>query len=103
MGGINGMAKYQHHFGLSSAGVGTLIVFGLYTVNLLYPDRRFNKLCVYSGSVCGTTPAAYLQDRFGRRFSILFFPAMHLWLLSVLPHSNIYEQPSLGIIIIATT
>jgi len=68
MGGINGMAKYQHHFGLSSAGVGTLIVFGLYTVNLLYPDRRFNKLCVYSGSVCGTTPAAYLPDRFGRRF-----------------------------------
>ncbi|RDB18019.1 Lactose permease [Hypsizygus marmoreus] len=56
MGGINSMAQYQHYFGLKGVGAKTSIVFGIFTI----------------GSICGTIPASYLPDRFGRRFSMFF-------------------------------
>ncbi|KAL0578632.1 hypothetical protein V5O48_003375 [Marasmius crinis-equi] len=56
MGGINGMWQYQQFFGMTGVGSKTSIVFGIYTI----------------GSLCGTIPAAYLPDRFGRRFSMFF-------------------------------
>ncbi|KAF9267447.1 general substrate transporter [Marasmius fiardii PR-910] len=54
MGGINGMWQYQQYFGMTGVGSKTSIVFGIYTI----------------GSLTGTIPAAYLPDRFGRRFSM---------------------------------
>jgi len=56
MGGINSMKQYQTYFGMTGVGSKTSIVFGIFTV----------------GSICGTIPAAYLPDRFGRRFSMFF-------------------------------
>ncbi|KAF8807122.1 general substrate transporter [Phlegmacium glaucopus] len=56
MGGINSMKQYQQYFGLTGVGKSTSIVFGIFTV----------------GSICGTVPASYLPDRFGRRFSMFF-------------------------------
>ncbi|KAF8957290.1 general substrate transporter [Flammula alnicola] len=56
MGGINSMVQYQQYFGMSGVGSKTSIVFGIYTV----------------GSICGTIPASYFPDRFGRRFSMFF-------------------------------
>ncbi|KAF8194163.1 general substrate transporter [Pholiota molesta] len=56
MGGINSMAQYQRYFGMTGVGSKTSIVFGIYTV----------------GSICGTIPASYFPDRFGRRFSMWF-------------------------------
>ncbi|KAG7088451.1 hypothetical protein E1B28_012442 [Marasmius oreades] len=56
MGGINGMWQYQQYFGMTGVGSKTSIVFGIYTI----------------GSLTGTIPAAYLPDRFGRRFSMFF-------------------------------
>ncbi|KAK7056820.1 hypothetical protein VNI00_002537 [Paramarasmius palmivorus] len=56
MGGVNGMLQFQQYFGMTGAGAKTSIVFGIYTI----------------GSLCGTLPAAYLPDRFGRRFSMFF-------------------------------
>ncbi|KDR77321.1 hypothetical protein GALMADRAFT_279081 [Galerina marginata CBS 339.88] len=56
MGGINSMKQFQDYFGMSGVGGETSIVFGIYTV----------------GSICGTTPASYLPDRSGRRFSMFF-------------------------------
>ncbi|KDQ11493.1 hypothetical protein BOTBODRAFT_147205 [Botryobasidium botryosum FD-172 SS1] len=56
MGGINSMVQYQQYFGLASAGAKTGIIFGIFTV----------------GSLCGALPAAYLPDKFGRRFSMFF-------------------------------
>ncbi|KIJ54593.1 hypothetical protein M422DRAFT_24530 [Sphaerobolus stellatus SS14] len=54
MSGINAMAQYQKYFGLMSTGKSTSIVFGIYTI----------------GSLTGAIPAAYLPDKFGRRFSM---------------------------------
>ncbi|KAL0069758.1 hypothetical protein AAF712_003027 [Marasmius tenuissimus] len=56
MGGINGMWQYQQYFGMTGVGSKTSIVFGIYTI----------------GSLCAVFPAAYLPDRFGRRFSMFF-------------------------------
>ncbi|KAF8073785.1 general substrate transporter [Lyophyllum atratum] len=56
MGGINSMLQYQEYFGLTGVGAKTGIVFGIFTI----------------GSICGTIPAFYLPDRFGRRFSMFF-------------------------------
>ncbi|KAL1674122.1 general substrate transporter [Schizophyllum commune] len=56
MGGINSMWQYQQFFGMTGTGSKTSIVFGIYTI----------------GSLCGTFPASYLPDRFGRRFSMFF-------------------------------
>ncbi|KAF9468534.1 general substrate transporter [Collybia nuda] len=56
MGGINGMKQYQTYFGMSGVGAKTSIVFGIFTI----------------GSICGTIPASYLPDRFGRRLSMFF-------------------------------
>jgi len=56
MGGINSMTQYQKYFGLSGVGSKTSIVFGIFTV----------------GSLCGTIPASYLPDKFGRRLSMFF-------------------------------
>ncbi|KAJ7600522.1 hypothetical protein C8J56DRAFT_1156876, partial [Mycena floridula] len=56
MGGINSMAQYQKYFNMTSTGAKTSIVFGIYSI----------------GSVCGTIPASYLPDRFGRRFAMFF-------------------------------
>ncbi|KAF8955286.1 general substrate transporter [Flammula alnicola] len=56
MGGINSMVQYQQYFGMSGVGSKTSIVFGIYTV----------------GSICGTIPASYFPDRYGRRFSMFF-------------------------------
>ncbi|TFK40545.1 general substrate transporter [Crucibulum laeve] len=60
MGGINSMLQYQQYFGMSGVGSKTSIVFGIYTV----------------GSICGTIPASYFPDRFGRRFSMFFGNSM---------------------------
>ncbi|PFH53982.1 hypothetical protein AMATHDRAFT_72998 [Amanita thiersii Skay4041] len=57
MGGINSMKQYQQYFGLSGVGSKTSIIFGIYTVIMCYS---------------GTIPAAYLPDKFGRRFSMFF-------------------------------
>ncbi|KAJ7095888.1 general substrate transporter [Mycena belliarum] len=54
MSGVNAMKQYQTYFGMSGSGSKTGIVFGIYTV----------------GSFCGTIPASYLPDRFGRRFAM---------------------------------
>ncbi|KZS90463.1 general substrate transporter [Sistotremastrum niveocremeum HHB9708] len=54
MGGVNSMHQYQTYFGMTGAGVGTSIVFGIYTV----------------GSLTGTIPASILPDRYGRRVSM---------------------------------
>jgi len=35
MSGINAIHQYQEYFGLSGAGVGTSIVFGIYTLGSL--------------------------------------------------------------------
>jgi sugar porter (SP) family MFS transporter len=56
MGGINSMKQYQRYFGLDGVGSKTSIVFGIYTI----------------GSICGTIPASYFPDKFGRRFSMFF-------------------------------
>ncbi|KAF5382700.1 hypothetical protein D9615_002928 [Tricholomella constricta] len=56
MGGINSMMQYQQYFGLTGVGAKTSIVFGIFTI----------------GSICGTIPASFLPDRFGRRFSMFF-------------------------------
>ncbi|KDR82784.1 hypothetical protein GALMADRAFT_151830 [Galerina marginata CBS 339.88] len=56
MGGINSMKQYQDYFGMTGVGSKTGIVFGIFTV----------------GSICGTVPASYFPDRFGRRFSMFF-------------------------------
>ncbi|KZS92073.1 general substrate transporter [Sistotremastrum niveocremeum HHB9708] len=55
MGGINSMHQYQSYFGMTGAGLGTSLVFGIYTV----------------GSLTGTIPASILPDRYGRRLSML--------------------------------
>ncbi|KAF8908874.1 general substrate transporter, partial [Gymnopilus junonius] len=56
MGGINSMKQYQEYFGMTGVGSKTSIVFGIFTI----------------GSICGTIPAAYLPDKFGRRLSMFF-------------------------------
>ncbi|KAL0961054.1 hypothetical protein HGRIS_006042 [Hohenbuehelia grisea] len=56
MGGINSMTQYQQYFGMTGVGKRTSIVFGIFTI----------------GSICGTIPASYFPDRFGRRFSMFF-------------------------------
>ncbi|KAF4577145.1 major facilitator superfamily protein [Pleurotus pulmonarius] len=56
MGGINSMTQYQKYFGLTGVGKSTSIVFGIFTI----------------GSICGTIPASYFPDKFGRRFSMFF-------------------------------
>lgn len=56
MGGINSMVQYQQYFGLTGVGKKTSIVFGIFTI----------------GSLCGTIPASYFPDKFGRRFSMFF-------------------------------
>jgi len=56
MGGINSMLQYQQYFGMTGVGAKTSIVFGIFTI----------------GSLCGTIPASYLPDKFGRRFSMFF-------------------------------
>ncbi|KAJ7288356.1 general substrate transporter [Mycena rebaudengoi] len=54
MNGINAMHQYQTYFGMTGSGAKTGIVFGIFTV----------------GNFCGTIPASYLPDRFGRRFAM---------------------------------
>ncbi|KAF8583119.1 general substrate transporter [Ramaria rubella] len=54
MSGINAMAQYQSYFHLKAVGKSTGIVFGIYTI----------------GSLTGALPAAYLPDKFGRRFAM---------------------------------
>ncbi|KAJ7056462.1 general substrate transporter [Mycena amicta] len=56
MGGINSMKQYQAYFHMSSVGAKTGIVFGIYTI----------------GQLCGTVPAMYIPDRFGRRAAMFF-------------------------------
>jgi len=56
MSGINAIHQYQEYFGLSGAGVGTSIVFGIFTL----------------GSLAGTIPASFLPDLLGRRASMWF-------------------------------
>ncbi|GLB38423.1 putative general substrate transporter [Lyophyllum shimeji] len=75
MGGINTMAQYQHYFGLQSVGSKTSIVFGIFTI----------------GSICGTIPASYLPDKFGRRFS-MFFGNLVLCVGAVMT-ANAKQQP----------
>ncbi|KAK0188147.1 general substrate transporter [Armillaria mellea] len=52
MGGINTMSQFQVFFGMKDDAAKTSIVFGIYTI----------------GSITGTIPAAYLPDKYGRRF-----------------------------------
>ncbi|PBK74737.1 general substrate transporter [Armillaria solidipes] len=52
MGGINTMSQFQAFFGMKDDAAKTSIVFGIYTI----------------GSITGTIPAAYLPDKYGRRF-----------------------------------
>jgi len=51
MAGVNAMTQYQRYFNLNGEDSKTSLVFGIFTI----------------GSLCGTFPAAYLPDRFGRR------------------------------------
>ncbi|KAJ6584954.1 general substrate transporter [Mycena capillaripes] len=56
MGGVNAMKQYQHYFGLTGSDSKTGIVFGIFTVYVLWES--------------------YVPDRFGRRFGMLFGNAL---------------------------
>ncbi|KZT33244.1 general substrate transporter [Sistotremastrum suecicum HHB10207 ss-3] len=90
MGGINSMHQYQSYFGMTGAGLGTSLVFGIYTVWVFIHIARLQALSLTDlsqwiidvGALCccsltlymprhrGTIPASILPDRYGRRLSM---------------------------------
>lgn len=79
MSGINALSQYQHYFGLSGAGVGTSIVFGIYTLwaqrfifclglmrlSVVLSRKHFKIGNSYSSDIwqSGTVPACKFQQR----------------------------------------